>query len=58
MATTAFLVLAACGQRAGDPGLGGLSPSEASQLNDAAAMLDPNSVSANMISNTDQEQTP
>ncbi|MGN6270336.1 MAG: hypothetical protein ACTHM0_10655 [Sphingomonas sp.] len=49
-----LLLLAACGQRADDPGLGGLSHSEASQLNDAAAMLDANSVSANAVAN-DQE---
>ena len=49
-----LLLLAACGQRADDPGLGGLSHSEASQLNDAAAMLDANSVSANAVTN-DQE---
>jgi len=49
-----LLLLAACGQRADDPGLGGLSHSEASQLNDAAAMLDANSVSANTVTN-DQE---
>ena len=49
-----LMLLAACGQRADDPGLGGLSHSEASQLNDAAAMLDANSVSANAVTN-DQE---
>jgi hypothetical protein len=51
---TPLLLLSACGQRADDPGLGGLSQSEASQLNDAAAMLDANSVSANAVAN-DQE---
>ena len=54
---TPLVLLAACGQRANDPGLGGLSPSETSQLNDAAAMLDANSVSANAVAN-DQEQAP
>ena len=54
---TPLLLLAACGQRADDPGLGGLSHSEASQLNDAAAMLDANSVSADAVTTTnDQEQ--
>jgi hypothetical protein len=52
---TPLVLLGACGQGADDPGLGGLSPSEASQLNDAAAMLDANSVSANAVAN-DQEQ--
>lgn len=55
---TSLLLLAACGQASNDPGLGGLSHSEASQLNDAAVMLDANSVSANAISNTDQEHAP
>lgn len=52
---TPLVLLAACGQKADDPGLGGLSHSEASQLNDAAAMLDANSVSAAAVTNTDQE---
>ncbi|MGN6376580.1 MAG: hypothetical protein ACTHMG_13650 [Sphingomonas sp.] len=52
---TPLLFLAGCGQRADDPGLGGLSHSEARQLNDAAAMLDANSVSADAVTNTDQE---
>ncbi|HEU4959609.1 MAG TPA: hypothetical protein VFT56_04305 [Sphingomonas sp.] len=51
-----LLLLAACGQRADDPGLGGLSHSEASQLNDAAAMLDANSVTADAVTTNDQEQ--
>jgi hypothetical protein len=54
---TPLLLLAACGQPADDPGLGGLSHSEASQLNDAAAMLDANSVSVNAVTNT-QEPNP
>jgi len=52
-----LLLLAACGQSADDPGLGGVSHSEASQLNDAAAMLDANSVSADAVTN-DQEPAP
>jgi hypothetical protein len=48
------LLLAGCGQSADDPGLGGLSHSEASQLNDAAAMLDANSVSINAVANTQE----
>lgn len=51
---TPLVLLAACGQRADDPRLGGLDHSEASQLNDAAAMLDANSVSADAVTN-DQE---
>lgn len=58
VALVPLLLLAACGQRADDPGLGGLSHSEASQLNDAAAMLDANSVSAATVSNTQQEAGP
>lgn len=49
------LLLAACEQRSNDPGLGGLSHSEASQLNDAAVMLDANSVSADAVNSTTQE---
>ncbi|MBY8827263.1 hypothetical protein [Hephaestia mangrovi] len=52
---TPLVLLAACGQKADDPGLGGFSHSEASQLNDAAAMLDANSVTAAAVTNTDQE---
>lgn len=51
---TPLILLAACGQRADDPGLGGLDHSEARQLNEAAAMLDANSVSADAVTN-DQE---
>lgn len=58
VALVPLLLLAACGQRADDPGLGGLSHSEASQLNDAAAMLDANSVSTATVSNTEQEAGP
>jgi hypothetical protein len=49
------LLLAACGQRSDDPGLGGLSHSEASQLNDAAVILDANSVSADAINTNARE---
>lgn len=41
------LLLAACSGDAGDPG--GATPSEARQLNEAAAMLDEDSVSANAL---------
>lgn len=43
----ALLLLAACGS--GDPTPGSVSPSEAQQLNDAAAMLDANSVDINAV---------
>jgi hypothetical protein len=49
-----LLLLAACGQSADDPALGGVSRSEASQLNDAAAMLDANSVSVNAVANSQE----
>ena len=52
---TPLLLLAACGQSAGDAGQDGLDRSQASQLNDAAAMLDANSVSADAVSTNDQE---
>lgn len=42
-----LLLLAGCGSAGGDPG--GASATEASQLNDAAAMLDDNSVSADAL---------
>lgn len=41
------LLLAACSGDAGDPG--GATPREARQLNEAAAMLDDDSVSANAL---------
>lgn len=42
-----LVLLAGCGSSGGDPG--GASATEASQLNDAAAMLDDNGVSANAV---------
>ena len=47
-ALAAFLLLAACGAR--DDAPGAVSQSEQQQLNDAAAMLDANSVDANAVS--------
>lgn len=44
-----LMLLVACGQASDDPNFGGLTQSEASQLNDAAAMLDANSVSVNAV---------
>jgi hypothetical protein len=55
IALALVLMLAGCGQRSDDPGLGGVSRSEAAQLNDAAAMLDANSVAPETVANTDQE---
>ncbi|MBY0521403.1 MAG: hypothetical protein K2P79_13370 [Sphingomonas sp.] len=43
----AVALLGGCGSTASDPS--GASPSEARQLNDAAAMLDENSVSADAV---------
>ena len=45
------LTLAACGTSASDPGTGEVSSGEASALNDAAAMLDGESVDANAVAN-------
>ena len=53
MALAAFLLLAACG--AGDDAPGAVSQSEQQQLNDAAAMLDANSVDANALDTTDDD---
>ena len=47
-AMAALLLLAACGQR-GATDVGGVTPDEARQLNDAAAMLDANAVEANVV---------
>lgn len=54
------LLLAACGGNQ-DPTLGGLDPDEASALNDAAAMLDANSVAPpddDSATNQTQDQEP
>ena len=48
------LCLVACGPSPDDPGLGGVTPDQARELNEAAAMLDANSVSANAVA-TNQE---
>lgn len=50
------LALAACGQPDSDEGPGGVTVGEAASLNDAAAMLDANSVSANAVG-ADQENS-
>lgn len=50
----ALLALAACGGT--EPVPGGVSADEAAALNDAAAMLDANSVSADQIANEEAEQ--
>lgn len=47
------LSLGACGTGTTDPS--GATPSEARQLNDAAAMLDANSVDANAVSPDNQD---
>jgi hypothetical protein len=47
-ALAVFLLLAACGS--GDDAPGAVSQSEQQQLNDAAAMLDANSVDADAVS--------
>ena len=44
-----LLLVAACGQSPDDSALGGVSPDQARELNQAAAMLDANSVSANAV---------
>ena len=49
-------LLAGCGSPS--PDAGGVSASEAQQLNDAAAMLDANSVSANAIDSDNGAATP
>ncbi|MBA3879275.1 MULTISPECIES: hypothetical protein [Sphingomonas] len=50
-----LVLLAGCGSAGGDPG--GASATEASQLNDAAAMLDEDSVSANAVLTNQAEST-
>lgn len=49
--TAALLALAACSSQPDDPGA--VTPEEAQQLNDAAAMLDADSVDANSAMTTD-----
>ncbi|WP_199857223.1 hypothetical protein [Sphingomonas sp. EC-HK361] len=51
MIAPALLVAAACSSQPDDPGA--VTPEEAQQLNDAAAMLDANSVDANAVMTTD-----
>lgn len=51
----ALLVAAACSSQPDDPGA--VTPEEAQQLNDAAAMLDANSVDANAVMTTDDNGT-
>lgn len=48
------LMLAACGDPATDAS--GATPGEAQALNEAAAMLDANSVSANVVTGNSTEQ--
>ncbi|MCM8731736.1 hypothetical protein ACFO8O_12275 [Hephaestia sp. GCM10023244] len=47
------LGLVACGPSPDDPGLGGVTPDQARELNEAAAMLDANSVAINAVTNQD-----
>ena len=51
-----LLMLAACGQSTDDAGLGDVTPDQARELNQAAAMLDANSVSADAVINEDDPQ--
>lgn len=51
------LGVAACGASDDDPGPGGVTVGEARALNEAAAMLDANSVSADAVG-ANQDQTP
>ena len=44
-----LLLLAGCGEGGNEAGTGGVTASEARELNQAAAMLDENSVSANAV---------
>lgn len=50
------LALAACGPSASDPGAGAVSSGEASALNDAASMLDGDSVDGNAVANASEIQ--
>jgi hypothetical protein len=49
-----LLMLAACGQSSDDPDYGGVTADQARELNQAAAMLDANSVSADAVLNEDK----
>ncbi len=51
-----LLALAACGQSADNEAPGGVTPDQARELNQAAAMLDANSVSADAVINEDDPQ--
>lgn len=46
-----LLMLAACGETPDDAASGGITPDQARELNQAAAMLDANSVSAAAVTN-------
>lgn len=54
--TIALLGLTACSSQPDDPGA--VTPEEAQQLNDAAAMLDANSVDAKALDSTDNGTAP
>lgn len=49
------LLLAACGTPDDDAAPGGVSAGEAQALNDAAAMLDQNAMSANAVGANDED---
>lgn len=51
-----LLSLAACNAGEGDPGPGGMTTSEARELNEAAEMLADDSVSANALGNAATDQ--
>ena len=53
MMLAGLLALAAC--NGGDDAPGGVTPGEASELNDAAAMLDANSVAIDTVVDDDAE---
>lgn len=50
----ALLLLAGCGAAEEEPNPRGVTASEARELNEAAAMLDENSVAANAVQDQDQ----
>lgn len=56
LAALPFLALAACGAGDNDPGPGGVTQSEASELNEAAEMLDVNAVSAEALDESGNTQ--